>query len=216
MAKGRRKKGGDRYPCGKLRPVRDGGNDRVRAHREPYLVHGQVKASDDLDCALGQAHAAGLLEGTDVDGRVLLEHGREWHRLHRSQFGGGVRTVNFERVDRSAPDLAVNGSDLRYRHWSRIVARLGAAERRVLRLTCIEHGDGWALPLFLERLVNGWKARQRPSLYAGSELPIEADHEALEQLKSALLALVGGRRHRDPNGAVNPRPIVSATFTSPA
>ena len=80
--KGRNRKSGDRFPNGKLRPVRDLGNMRVQAHRELYLRHGGIKASDDLDCALGQAHAAGLLEGTRVDGRSLLEHGKEWRTAY--------------------------------------------------------------------------------------------------------------------------------------
>ena len=57
--KGRSRKTGERFPNGKLRPVRDLGNVRVQAHRELYLRHGGIKATDDLDCALGQAHAAG-------------------------------------------------------------------------------------------------------------------------------------------------------------
>lgn len=197
MAKrGRPRKSGDRYPSGKLRPVRDPGNVRVQAHRELYLRSGQVKATDDLDCALGQAHAAGLLDGTRVDGRVLLEHGKEWHRLYRATFGGGVQTRNLERIGKSAPNLAATPTDLRYRAWAAIVAGLTPAERQCLNLVCIEYGEGWSLPPFLERLVNAWKARQRPPLYAGAYLPVRGDHARLDLLKSALLAIAEGSRRR--------------------
>ncbi|MGZ8310879.1 MAG: hypothetical protein ACXWUR_02340, partial [Allosphingosinicella sp.] len=193
---GRKKKGGDRYPCGKLRPANDQGNDRVRAHRALYLQHGGVKASDDLDCAIGQAHAAGLLEGLRVDGRVLMEHGREWYRLYRATFGGGVQTRNLERIGRSEPSTMTTPTDLRYRNWAGIVAGLTAHERECLNLVCVEYGDGWSLPPFLERLVNAWKARQSPPLYVGRYLPVRGDAQRLDALKSALLAIVERSRRR--------------------
>ena len=193
---GRKKKAGDRFPSGRLRPRRDEGNARVQAHRAFYLRHGHVRAGDDLDCALGQAHAVGLLEGTRVDGRVLLEHGKEWCRLYRATFGGGVETHNLERLGRSTPSLATTATDLRYRAWAAVVATLCAAERACLNLVCVEYGEGWDLPPFLERLINGWKARQRPPLYAGAYLPVRGDQERLDALKSALLALVEGSRRR--------------------
>lgn len=193
---GRKRKAGDRFPSGKLRQVHDYGNMRVQAHRAPFLSHGGVKASDDLHCALGQAHAAGLLEGTRVDGRVLLEHGKEWSRLYRATFGGGVSTLNLERIGRSQPCLDTTSTDLRYRAWAAIVASLAAREREYLNLVCIEYGDGWNLPPFLERLVNRWKARQRPPLYAGAYLPVRGDEVKLDALKSALLAIVEGSRNR--------------------
>ena len=193
---GRKKKVGDRFPSGKLRQVHDYGNARVQAHRATYLRHGGVKATDDLHCALGQAHAAGLLEGTRVDGRVLLEHGKEWCRLYRATFGGGVPTHNLERIGRSQPSLETMPTDLRYRSWAAIVAGLTAREREYLNLVCIEYGDSWSLPPFLERLVNRWKARQRPPLYAGAYLPVRGDEVKLEALKSALLAIVEGSRIR--------------------
>ena len=202
MAKGgRRKKAGARYACGKLRP-HDQGNARVQAHREAYLRHGQVKASDDLHCALGQAHAAGLLHGTRVDGRALLDHGREWHRLYRATFGGHVLTSDLERIGRSVPNLADTATDLRYLAWAAIVAPLSARERYYLNLVCIEYGDSWNLPPFLERLVNRWKARQRPPLYAGCYLPVRGDEEKLEALKSALLAIVEARPERQQTGSM--------------
>ena len=194
--KGRNRKSGERFPNGKLRPVRDLGNARVQAHRELYLRHGGIKATDDLDCALGQAHAAGLLEGTRLDGRVLLEHGKEWHRLYRATFGGGVQTRNLERIGQSQPSSMTTPTDLRYRAWAEIVAALTPGERECLNLVCVEYGDGWSLPPFLERLINDWKSRQRPPLYDGRYLPVRGDRERLELLKSALLAIVEGSRHR--------------------
>jgi len=194
--KGRSRKSGDRFPNGKLRPIRDLGNDRVRAHRDLYLRSVGVKATDDLDCALGQAHAAGLLEGTRLDGRVLLEHGKEWYRLYRATFGGGVQTRNLERIGRSEPSSAATPTDLRYRAWAAVVARLTARERECLNLVCIEYGDGWNLPPFLERLINAWKARQIPPLFSGAYLPVRGDRERLDALKSALLAIVEGSRGR--------------------
>ena len=193
---GRRRKAGDRFPNGRLRQVHDYGNARVQAHRAAYIRHGGVKATDDLHCALGQAHAAGLLEGTRVDGRVLLEHGKEWCRLYRVTFGGSIPTRNLERIGRATPSLETTPTDLRYRNWAAIVAGLAVREREYLNLVCIEYGDSWSLPPFLERLVNRWKARQRPPLYAGDYLPVRGDEVKLEALKSALLAIVEGSRNR--------------------
>jgi hypothetical protein len=193
---GRRRRAGERYPCGKLRPAHDQGNDRVRAHRETYRGVAGSRAGDDLDCAIGQAHAAGLLEGTRVDGRVLMEHGKEWHRLYRATFGGGIRTRSFERIGRAEPSAMTTPTDLRYRTWAAIVAGLTIAEREVLNLVCVEHGDGWDLPPFLARLVNAWKARQRLPLAAGAGQPAPGDERKLAALKSALLAIVEGSRRR--------------------
>ena len=193
---GRKKKAGDRFPSGRLRQVHDYGNVQVQAHRAAYVQHGGVKASDDLHCALGQAHAAGLLEGTRVDGRVLLEHGKEWCRVYRVTFGGVVPTSNLERIGRSQPSLETTPADLRYRNWAAIVAGLTVREREYLNLVCIEYGDSWTLPPFLERLVNRWKARQMPPLYAGAYLPVGGDEAKLEALRSALLAIVEGTRTR--------------------
>lgn len=194
MARGRKRKSGDRYSNGRLRPVRDRGNDRIRALRELYAVHGSGKAGDDLDCALGQAHAAGLLDGADVDARILLEHGREWHRLYRRRYGGSVRTSDFERVDRSEPDLETRSADLRFRLWSRVVDRLEARERAAIDQVCIRHGEGGTLPAFLERLINGWKKKRRPPLYDGDHLPIAGDFALLASLKSGLVDLARGVR----------------------
>jgi hypothetical protein len=99
---------------------------------------------------------------------VLLEHGKEWCRLYRVTFGGAVATRNLERIGRSEPSLETTPADLRYRNWAAIVAGLTPREREYLNLVCIEYGDSWTLPPFLERLVNCWKARQRPPLYAGA------------------------------------------------
>ena len=203
MAKGiggRKRKAGARFPSGRLRHAPDYGNARVQEHREIYLRPGGVKASDDLHCALGQAHAAGLLEGTRVDGRVLLEHGKEWCRLYRATFGGGIATHDLARLGRSTPSLAVTTTDLRYLAWATIVAELSPAERHCLNLVCIEYGDSWNLPPFLERLVNRWKARQKPPLYRGAYLPVRGDEERLEALRTALLAIVEGRARRAGNG----------------
>ena len=193
---GRKRKSGGRFPNGRLRQAPDYGNARVQQHREAYLRSGAVKASDDLHCALGQAHAAGLLEGTRVDGRVLLDHGKEWCRLYRATFGGGVVTHNLEQLGRSPPSLTTTSTDLRYVAWAATVASLTSQERHCLNLVCIEYGDSWDLPPFLERLVNRWKARQNPPLYDGFYLPIRGDDGKLEALKSALLAIVEGNARR--------------------
>ncbi len=196
MKTGRKRKVGPRYKCGKLKPLRDPGNERVRAHRDLFLRHGQVKPGDDLDCALGQAHAAGLLEGMRIDGRVLMEYGREYHRLHRHVYGGRVRTTAFERIDRSAPSLVARRSDHHLREWEGIVARLSRDEQRCLREVCIEHGEGWDLPLFLQRMINEWKVKALPSLDGTLVLPRPGDRQSLDHLRSALLALAEGRSPR--------------------
>ena len=199
MARGRRRRKAERYANGRLKPASDPGNARVRAHRAFWQAHGAVAPGDDLDCALGVAHAAGLLEGTRLEGRVLLARGREWHRLHRWVFGGGAKTHGFESLDRSAPSLETTPLDLRFRAWAKIVAGLPLAERRVLHLVAVEHGDGWALPLFLARLIEAGKKR-RDLAHAGAR-PTAADRRRLAALKSALLALAEGSTAGSRRGA---------------
>lgn len=193
---GRKRKKGNRFPSGKLAPANDGGNARVQAHRAPFLRHGDARAGDDLHCAIGQAHAAGLLEGMRVEGRVLMEHGKEWHRLHRATFGGIVATTRFERIGRETASLVLAPADARYVEWAAVVASLGARERRCLHEVCVDHGDSWDVPPFLARLVHAWKVRRGLADQGQSRMPGPRDHADLAALKSALLALAEGRRAR--------------------
>lgn len=200
--RGRTPKSGKRNKAGRLITPHDHGNDRVAAFRADYLSGGGTKASDDLFCAIGQAHAAGLLEGTRFGGRALMEHGREWHRLVRSVYGGTVTTSNMEKIGRSRPSLEDNGSDFRYESWHNIVERLPTSERHTLNTVCVHYGETWDLPPFLIRLINEWRLAKGLQLmgYDGSPgfgvLPTRADREQLERLKSALLAVVTGTQRR--------------------
>ena len=201
--RGRTPKAGKRNKAGRLLTPHDYGNDRVAAFRADYLSKGGVKASDDLFCAIGQAHAAGLLEGTRFGGRALMEHGREWHRLVRSVYGGTVSTSNMEKIGRSRPSLEDVRTDFRYESWHDIVERLPASERQTLNTVCVHYGETWDLPPFLIRLVNEWRLGKGLQLisYDGSPgsggLPTRADREQLERLKSALLAVVTGSQKRN-------------------
>ncbi|MDP8912809.1 MAG: hypothetical protein M3N39_04440 [Pseudomonadota bacterium] len=200
--RGRTPKAGKRNKAGRLITPHDYGNDRVVAFRAAYLSEGGIKASDDLFCAIGQAHAAGLLEGTRFGGRALMEHGREWHRLVRSVYGGAVTTSNMEKIGRSRPSLEDVRTDFRYESWHDIVERLPAGERHTLNIVCVHYGETWDLPPFLIRLLNEWRLKKGLQLmnYDGSPgsgvLPTRADREQLERLKSALLAVVTGTQKR--------------------
>ena len=200
--RGRTPKAGKRNKAGRLLTPHDYGNDRVVAFRAAYLSQGGTKASDDLSCAIGQAHAAGLLEGTRFDGRALMEHGREWHRLVRSVYGGAVTTSNMEKIGRSRPSLQDNRTDFRYESWHDIVERLPSSERHTLNTVCVHYGETWDLPPFLIRLINEWRLGKGLQLmgYDGlpgpGALPTRSDREQLERLTSALLAVVAGTQKR--------------------
>ena len=203
--RGRPRKAGARTKSGRLIAPHDYGNDKVAAHRAEYLRHrdsADVKAGDDLFCAIGQAHAAGLLEGTRYDGRVLMEHGREWYRLRLAVIGGGVRTQNFERLGRTEPSRRSTPTDFRYEEWREVLGTLSRRERDVINLVCIDYGASCELPPFLRALTNEWRVLKglQPLDHfgqpGGGRLPTRADRERLEELKSALLAMVAGARKR--------------------
>jgi len=153
---------------------------------------GKVRAADDLHCAIGQAHAAGLLEGERVDGRILLEHGREWLRLYRATYGGGVATANMERIGRARPQLRDTPADHLFAKWCAIIGRLSVSERHTLNLVCVEYGDVLELPPFLDRLINEQKVKHKVPV--SGCLPTRVDREKLADLKAALLAITEGVR----------------------
>ena len=195
---GRKRRNGNRTPSGRLSRIQppDRGNLRVQALRASFEGT-TLRAADDLHSALGQVHAAGLLSGTGIDPRILLEHGREWHRLYRATFGGGIATSRFERSDGQAPSLVTTATDLKYIRWARVVARLGWLERDCLNRVCVDYGDTLDLPPFLERLLAEWRRDRR--LVRGGEgvvppeaLATRADRERLAHLRNGLVGLVEG------------------------
>ncbi|SLK03885.1 hypothetical protein [Novosphingobium mathurense] len=78
--KGRPKKQGERYKCGKLRPTFDKGSERVQALRERY---GEYYGS-----ALGRAFKHGLL-GSDATANVRFDAGKRFARLYSAMIERG-------------------------------------------------------------------------------------------------------------------------------
>jgi hypothetical protein len=135
---------------------------------------------------------------------VLLEHGKEWCRLYRATFGGAVRQARSSgRPIGAAP--RDRPADLRYRAWAAIVAGAPPASANVSHLVCIELWRQLDLAAFLERLVNRWKARAAAAALRGRLPPVAATRRSSRLLRSALLALVGGKP--EPTDGLRPSPI---------
>lgn len=108
MAKrGRKRKEGDRYASGKLRPVHDKGNQRVQDQREKYGTH--------YNTALGRAYAAGLL-GDATEALDRYQGGKRFVRVYSRCIGGeayrcpldqtprGSNIIDFEATDQDKID----------------------------------------------------------------------------------------------------------------
>lgn len=106
MARGRKRKAGDRYPGGKLRPAYDHGSEWVQARTARFGVH--------YNTALGRAYAAGLL-GDDADDRY--QGGKKFARVYQRMFGGEVYRCPLDDTPRGANDDAGPVMSTHDRDW---------------------------------------------------------------------------------------------------
>jgi len=94
---GRKRKVGDRYPSGKLKPAFDRGCEGVQRRtaiytpasanvREAQKEKDRLRASTETFDAIGRAMVNGLLDGRDLDATFLCAAGRDYIKTGRFLF----------------------------------------------------------------------------------------------------------------------------------
>lgn len=196
---GRKPKAGPRYKCGKLRPVRDVGNDRMAALALRFRAFQDGKADQWVrESAIGRAWAVGLLDGREADAAALRDAGLAYAARYWGYFPSASGVSNYEAEDRRGRghwgDPHDPGGE-RFRRLDRTLADAGRAAHAAVQSLVVDHywfpQDN---PLWLDRLINA--RLESAGQGSGGPLPVAGDAERLEEAVAGLLALVTGRRAR--------------------
>lgn len=195
---GRKAKPGARYRCGKLRPVRDPGNDRVVALATRFRPFQDGKADAWVtESAIGRAWAVGLLDGHDADAAAIRDAGLSYAARYWSYYPSPNGVANYEAEDRRGRGWG-DAQDRRGEVFQRLDAAVRDAGRASYRAVQALVVDTYWFPQdnppWLDRLINGRLAA------AGREvdgaMPIAGDADRLKLAVDGLLAIVRGGRRR--------------------
>ena len=195
---GRKAKAGARYKCGKLRPTRDLGNDRVAALNGLYRPFQDGKADPWVrESAIGRAWAVGLLDGHDVDAAALRDAGLDYAARYWNYYPSCGGVSNYDREDRRGRGLVGihDPGGEAFQRLDRGIRDSGRASYKAVQALVIDHywfpHDN---PVWLERLINGRLAAAGRAVSGG--LPLPGDAETLRSAVEGLLGIVRGRRRR--------------------
>jgi hypothetical protein len=194
---GRKPKPGARYKCGKLRPVREQGNDRVVALSARFRPFQAGKADHWVrESAIGRAWAVGLLDGYDADPAAIRDAGLNYAERYWSYYPSPNGVSNYAAEDRRGRGSAED-DDRRGEAFQRLdqtIRDAGRASYRAVQALVVDHY--WfpeRNPTWLDRLINGRLAAEGRR---GGPLPIAGDGDVLRLAVEGLLAIVRGSRGR--------------------
>lgn len=86
--RGPKRRGGNRFPCGKLRPEKTGPTAEQIAKRVARFVIAGVKPDDKVDLRLASSWL-GVLYAAGVISRVQFDAGQHYHRLYKTAYPQG-------------------------------------------------------------------------------------------------------------------------------
>jgi hypothetical protein len=195
---GRKARPGARYKCGKLRPVRDVGNDRIVAMAARFRPFQDGKADHWVrESAIGRAWAVGLLDGFDADPAAIRDAGLNYAARYWAYYPSPNGVSNYAAEDRRGRGWG-DGDDPRgeaFQKLDRAIRDAGRASYRAVQALVVDHH--WSPernPTWLDRLINGRLAAEGRQI-AGT-LPIAGDGDMLRLAVEGLLTIVQGRRRR--------------------
>lgn len=170
---GRKRKAGNRHPCGKLKPEYDRGGDGVLRRIAIYAPIEAVndrsggRLNDETHDAIGRAMVNGLLASTKYEPKVLCDAGRDYRALAYRIFGLGMPRDSLARY---LPQSGGSGNDNACR------ALEGAYSAKRGRLAAMHPIYGLALgallfdppeadhgPAWLDRLIFAQRKGQEPN-----------------------------------------------------
>ena len=195
---GRKAKPGARYKCGKLRPVRDCGNDRIVALAARFRPFQDGKADHWVrESAIGRAWAVGLLDGFDADAAAIRDAGLDYAARYWAYYPSPNGVSNYAAEDRRGRGRG-DDHDPRgavFQRLDRAMTEAGPAAYRAVQALVIDHYWFPDLnPAWLDRLINGRLAAEGREI--SGALPIAGDGDMLRRAVEGLLAVVRGRRPR--------------------
>ncbi|PSJ43231.1 hypothetical protein [Allosphingosinicella deserti] len=196
---GRKPKAGARYKCGRLRPVREQGNDRIAALAARFQPFQGGKAGQWVrDSAIGRAWAVGLLDGHDADPSAIRDAGLGYAARYWSNYPTAAGVANYEGVDRRGRGLTGGGADpggLAFQRLDRAIAATGRASYEAVQSLVVDtHWSPQDNPAWLDRLINARLVHA--GVHADGPFPTTADFDRLKLAVEGLLATVRGERTR--------------------
>lgn len=189
---GRKRKIGDRFPGGKLKPLFVAGSERVTLNRARFARFHDGKAEQQVFDPIGRAWAVGLLENEHVDPAALRDAGRNYAARYWGYYPEVAGVSNYQGEDRRGS--SGEGDDPRGEQFQRLDALLetaGRAAYSAAQSLCLDHH--WFPdedPIWLGRLINEKLLRARQPV--AGQLPFSADRGIMEQALEGLLAITGG------------------------
>ena len=188
---GRKRRTGDRFACGRLRPLFDRGSDRtIESRRRFASFHGGRGDQQTFD-PIGRAWCVGLLENERIDPAVLREAGRNYAAAYWAYYEGGAAIVAYQvKLPRSsAPTGATHDPrGERFRRLDSALKDAGRAAYDAAQSLCV---DPYFFPdddpLWLKRLIDERLPVGRHA--ATGSLPSDADRKRLADAVAGLLAL---------------------------
>jgi hypothetical protein len=202
--RGRPKKAGDRFKCGKLRQTYDHGNERVEALCSVFRPFQAGKADQWVRVsAIGRAWAVGLLDGYDVDSAAIRDAGLNYADRYWGEWPTASGVANYEGQDRRGGSGGLEGSDGKvpdrrgeiFNALDKAVRDAGHDSRNAVHSLVIDHyhfpEDN---PAWLDRLINERLVRiGRP---VAGQLPRFGDAAMLTLAIEGLLTIVQGKERR--------------------
>lgn len=196
---GRKKRAGDRFPCGKLRQPHDYGNDRRVALMATFRPYQEGKADQWVaESAIGRAWAVELLDGFDVDGAAIRDAGLNYAARYWGHYQGGAKVANYEGNDRRGGFYGDDPEDPRGETFRRLDDAIRSAGRAsydaVHSLVLDHHWFPHENPAWLDRLINERLLRKgRP---VAGQLPHDGDYDKLRLAAEGLLTIVAGKQKK--------------------
>ncbi|QAY75734.1 hypothetical protein [Sphingosinicella sp. BN140058] len=203
---GRKPKAGPRYACGRLRPVRDQGNERVAALAQRFRSFQGGKADQwVLTSAIGRAWAVGLLDGHDVDPSLIRDAGLNYAARYWNYYPSTSGVGSYDAADRRGRAVSCDVADPRgaaFRRLDQAIAAAGSAAYDAVQSMVVDlHAWPQDNPDWLDRLINA--RLKRAGVPATGPEPLASDHDQLRLAVEGLMITIRGGRGFSPSPVDN-------------
>ena len=199
--RGRPRKEGARYRCGRLKLVHDKGNARRQEQEARFAAFQGGKAGPWVsESAIGRAWAVGLLDGYRADAAAIRDAGLRYGELRRAYGfntpGGAVSNYGGEDR-RGRRDCGEDRPGHLYRKLDQMVLDAGWASYDAVQALCCDYSERpWENPPWLDRLINRELVKQRRPI-SGYLPRLDGGDERLMKLAvEGLLTMVAGRARK--------------------
>lgn len=198
---GRKRRSGDRFPGGQLRPTFDRGTDRAQELRAKFAIFAGGKGGDHVGDPIGRAWIVGLLENPHVDPAALRDAGRQYAARYWGYWPTVAGVGNYLGETRRGGGFG-DPEDPRGATFQRLDMLLSTAGRAayaaVQDLSLSEHWTPDSDPPWLARLITLRLVEAKAA--AVGQLPVRADWAQLEHALAGLLTLAGDASMRPRKG----------------